>query len=72
MDSETLLVAIGRLEGKVDSLIASFKVHSETLSDHDARLRSLEQGRAWVLGASAMAGAVASILVKLVGGVSWN
>ena len=65
-------MAIGRLEGKVDSLIASFKAHSETLSDHDHRLRSLEQGRAWVLGASAMAGAVASILVRVIGEVSWN
>ena len=67
MPADQILIAIGRLEGKVDSLIRTLGAHSETLSRHDSRIRSLEQGRAWLLGASAMAGAFSSVVVKLIG-----
>ena len=69
MPEDQILIAIGRLEGKVDSLIRSLGSHAETLAKHDTRSRSLEQGRAWILGASTVAGAVAGLVVKLVGGI---
>lgn len=67
MPESSVLVAIGRLEGKVDALISSLKSHSGLLSEHDARLRSLEQGRAWILGAAAVVGAFSSVVVKVIG-----
>jgi|TARA_R100000655_G_scaffold94765_1_gene136320 hypothetical protein len=59
-----ILVALGRLEGKVDALISRQAVHDEELQRHDARLRNLEQGRSWLLGAAAVVGAVASFLMS--------
>ena len=42
MDNE-ILIALGRLEGKVDALIARQAIHDEELDRHDKRLRDLEQ-----------------------------
>ena len=66
--NEEILLALGRLEGKVDSLITTQAVHNEELARHDKRLRDLEQSKSWVLGVAAAIGAVASILVNMIGG----
>mgnify|MGYP003136190208 CR=1 FL=1 len=66
--NEEILLALGRLEGKVDSLITQQAAHNEELARHDTRIRSLEQSKSWLLGAAAAAGAVASFLVNLIGG----
>ncbi len=61
MDShDDLLLAIGRLEGKVDSILATMKNHSESLDQLDHRVRRLEQSKSWMLGAAAVIGAAAS------------
>jgi hypothetical protein len=65
---DNLLIAIGRLEGKVDALISALKSHSSAIDEHDERIRSLEQGRAWLLGAAAILGGGCSFLIKLIGG----
>tara|TARA_R100000458_G_C8274631_1_gene249636 strand:- start:2383 stop:2586 length:204 start_codon:yes stop_codon:yes gene_type:complete len=62
--NEELLLALGRLEGKVDSLITSQAVHAEELARLDKRIRELEQSKSWVLGAAAVVGAVVSFLVQ--------
>ena len=62
--NEELLLALGRLEGKVDSLITSQAVHAEELTRLDKRIRELEQSKSWVLGAAAVVGAVVSFLVQ--------
>ena len=67
MDTE-ILIALGRLEGKVDALIARQAIHDEELDRHDKRLRDLEQSRAWILGAAAVIGAVAAFIVNMIGG----
>ena len=59
-----ILLALGRLEGKVDSLVARQKVIDDELDKHESRLRSLEQGKSWMLGAAAAIGALVSLLVK--------
>jgi hypothetical protein len=61
-----ILLALGRLEGKVDSLISRQKLVDEELDRHETRLRNLEQSRSWLLGASAVVGAVAAFLVEKV------
>jgi hypothetical protein len=58
---DELFLAIGRLEGKVDSLLAMQGHQQEELKDHDARLRNLEHARGYVMGVSAAIGAIVSI-----------
>ena len=60
-----LLLAIGRLEGKVDALIANSAVQSEEIHHHDSRLRTLETSR------SALVGAVAIISAAVSAGIAW-
>lgn len=67
MDNE-ILIALGRLEGKVDALIARQAIHDEELDRHDKRLRDLEQSRAWLLGAAAVVGAVTAFIINFIGG----
>jgi hypothetical protein len=67
---DELFLAIGRLEGKVDSLLAMQGHQQEELKDHDTRLRNLEHARGYIMGVSAAIGAIVSVagtwLVKLV------
>jgi len=64
--NEELLLALGRLEGKVDSLITSLAVHDEELQRLDHRMRQLEQSRSWMLGAAAVIGAAVSFLFQFI------
>ena len=65
--NDQILVALGRLEGKVDALISRQAVHDEELQRHDVRLRQLEQGRSWLLGAAAVLGGLASFVATKLG-----
>ena len=65
--SDDLLLAIGRLEGKVDSILATMNRHGEELERLDHRLRKLEQSKSWMLGAAAVVGAVSSYFLRLFG-----
>lgn len=59
---DDLLLAIGRLEGKLDSILATMRIHHEELESLDDRIRSLEHGRSYVLGIAC----ALSLLVTLV------
>jgi hypothetical protein len=59
---DELFLAIGRLEGKVDSLLVMQQNQSDQLKDHDHRLRSLEHSRGYMLGWAAAIGAGMSIV----------
>ena len=67
---DELFLAIGRLEGKVDSLLSMQQMAQDELKDHDARLRALEHARGYIMGVSASIGAIVSLagswLAKLV------
>jgi len=67
---DELFLAIGRLEGKVDSLLAMQQMAQDELKDHDVRLRNLEHARGYLMGVSAAIGAIVSVagtwLAKLV------
>lgn len=58
--NDEILIAIGRLEGKVDSLLQMQQSHSEELDRHEARIRSLEAHRSTVLGAAGIIGGLIS------------
>ena len=62
-----ILLALGRLEGKVDAMLTRQKYHDEELERQDQRLRKLEQGRSWILGAAAVVGAICSFIATKLG-----
>ena len=62
--SDELFLALGRLEGKMDSIITTMAVHDEELRRLETRIRTLEQSRSYFLGAAALAGAAASFLLS--------
>ena len=61
-----VLLALGRLEGKVDALIAQEVRTQEDVDRIDQRLRALEGSKAMVFGACAAVGATASYVVTLI------
>ena len=64
--NEEILVALGRLEGKVDALITRQSLIDEEMGRQEKRIRTLEQSRSWVLGAAAMVGAAVSLLIRFI------
>ena len=63
---DELFLAIGRLEGKVDSLITMQSRQSEEIKEHDHRLRSLEHSRGYMLGWAAAIGAGMSLAANVI------
>jgi len=62
--SQDILIALGRLEGKVESLITMQQTTSAHIEELEGRLRQLEAGKHWLMGAAAAAGASASLLIS--------
>ena len=62
-DSRDILLALGRLEGKVESIISMQRSTSDNVKTLDRRIRILEQGKSWVLGVAAAVGAAISLVV---------
>lgn len=58
----TMAGAIGRMEGKVDQLLAAQLMVKENVDDHEIRIRSLERQQWKRTGAAATAGAFVGIL----------
>ena len=63
-DTKNILIALGRLEGKVESLISMHHAHNEELGRLDKRLRTVEQGKSAIMGAAAAVGATVSIIIS--------
>lgn len=63
---DELFLAIGRLEGKVDSILAQQSRQTDELKSHDARIRSLEHSRGYILGWSAAIGAGVSLAANYI------
>ena len=55
-----LILAFGRIEGKIDSLVQGQARQEARLDGHDKRLGMLERWQAKVLGMGAVAGTLAS------------
>lgn len=62
--NEEILLALGRLEGKVDAMMTSLRMQEQELKVLDKRIRELEQSRAWMLGAAAIISMLAGFIVK--------
>ena len=63
-DSKDILMALGRLEGKMESILTMQRTQSEELSRLDKRVRILEQGKSALLGGSAVVGSIAAAFVS--------
>ncbi|MBN9565210.1 MAG: hypothetical protein J0G29_03825 [Alphaproteobacteria bacterium] len=59
-----ILLMLGRLEGKVDSLLSSQADTSETIKTHDKRLSKQEKTQAYLAGALALCSIIASLVIK--------
>lgn len=59
-----IFLHLGRLEGKVDAILANQTSMANQLEDHDKRIGNLELFKAWQLGASAV---IASLVAACVG-----
>ncbi len=61
-DTQNILLALGRLEGKVESLINMQHSHNESLESLEGRVRHLEQGKAYLYGGAAVIGSIVAAL----------
>jgi len=79
MSDPDLTRSLGRIEGRLEGIergLASLKETGITTSKDaierseklEVRIRNLERGRAWLLGAAAAAGMGASAFLKYLGG----
>jgi len=60
VDDNEIRFILGRLEGKMDSLISQMRSLGENIANHESRLQELEKSKAWILGVSAaLSGAIA-------------
>jgi len=60
-----IMLAIGRLEGKVDTLIQMQRMQEDQIKNHEERLRQLEHSRSFAMGMAAAVGAVVSVALNL-------
>lgn len=65
-ENEDLFLALGRLEGKVDSLLQSNSRMESTLGAHDIRIRDLEKHKSFIMGMAALISGALSVAVSLV------
>jgi hypothetical protein len=64
MENDKILLALGRLEGKMDALITNGRQQSEATREHDTRLRKLETSKAALVGICSVAAFVISMAVS--------
>lgn len=66
--TEELHRAVGRIEGKLDTVIESLATRNARDDAHDAvvdkRVGAVEKKQAWYSGAAAAVGAIVAVLVK--------
>lgn len=67
-DNDDLYQTVGRVEGKLDSLIDMVKQHIEDDKKVEVRIRSLEKWRAMMLAVGAVAGGAAGKISAFFGG----
>lgn len=63
-DHEVML-AIGRLEGKLDSLLQMRAQQQQELKELDSRVRHLEHARAFIIGGAGAVSAAVSLILNL-------
>lgn len=54
--------SLGRIEGQLQSILTNQTAQTKAIASLEDRASSLERGRAWLTGAAAAIGAIASLL----------
>lgn len=62
--NEEILLALGRLEGKVDALMTTMRAQEQELKILEKRIRDLEQHKFLMLGAAGVISVIAGFIVK--------
>jgi hypothetical protein len=65
-DTPEIMLAIGRLEGKVDALLQMQRIQEDQIKIHEERIRDLEHSKSFTMGIAATVGAIVSFSVHLV------
>lgn len=65
LDSDMFLI-LGRLEGKLDSVMVITEKQWDTIEKHDMRINKLERDRSLVYGAAAVLGVIGSIVIWII------
>ena len=64
-DNDMYLI-LGRLEGKLDSLMVVTEKQWDTIEKHDTRIKKLETDRHMVYGAAAVLGVIGSVVIWVI------
>jgi len=65
VEDKEILLALGRLEGKVDALMSQQKTTRVDLEQHDSRLRILENSKSVLVGSCVVIAALISYVVTI-------
>jgi hypothetical protein len=65
LDKDMYLI-LGRLEGKLDSVMTITEKQWNTIEKHDARIKKLEKDRHTIYGAAAVLGVIGSIVIWVI------
>jgi hypothetical protein len=65
LDNDMYLI-LGRLEGKLDSLMVIIEKQWDTIEKHDTRIKKLEKDRHMVYGAAAVLGVIGSVVIWVI------
>lgn len=60
-----VMLAIGRLEGKLDSLIQLRQQQQQEIKDLDTRVRALESAKSLIIGGAGVVSGAVTILLNL-------
>ena len=63
-DDSTIRYMLGKLEGKIDSLISSVQEQTSDIQEHEKRIRILETSKAWAIGWASAAAILISLIVQ--------
>tara|TARA_R110000787_G_scaffold183973_2_gene295796 strand:+ start:6626 stop:6856 length:231 start_codon:yes stop_codon:yes gene_type:complete len=64
-DNDMYLI-LGRLEGKLDSVMVITEKQWDTIEKHDTRIKKLEKDRHMVYGAAAVLGVIGSVVIWVI------
>ena len=64
--NEDFRYMLGRLDGKMDSLLSLVRQTQDIQHEHEKRIRTLETSKAWMLGWSSAAAILVSVTLQYI------
>ena len=63
ISDKDMFLILGRLEGKLDSVMVITEKQWDIIEKHDTRIKKLEKDRHTIYGAAAVLGAIGSVII---------